>query len=206
METLLWVAFLGALVIWAVMRHFTRDARIKRYLAQQPLYKVNTFPSAGPGRLQGRAIPFNKTISAPLSERPCVAWYVKIEEHSGGNRGSWRTVLELEENTTFFLDDGTGRALIDIGSVKMALDKDARFRSGTFDDATPQLEAFLNQYGRKSTGYFGFNKSMRYREGIIEPNEEVIASGIREPARDEADMVLASGEEPVHITDMVTEV
>jgi hypothetical protein len=48
---------------------------------------------------------------------------------------------------------------------------DANYSSGAFDDATPELEEFLSIYNLKSTGMFGFNKKLRYREGVLEKDE-----------------------------------
>ena len=77
----------------------------------------------------------------------------------------------------FVLDDGTGPAIVEVEDAQISVVMDARFRSGAFNDATPQLESFLAKHGWKSTGLFGFNKSLRYAEGVLEEGESVTVFG-----------------------------
>lgn len=53
-------------------------------------------------------------LDAPLSGLPCLWYRYKIEEHvSSGRKSHWRTVDQGESHATFWLEDDTGRALID---------------------------------------------------------------------------------------------
>jgi len=56
------------------------------------------------------------------------------------------------------------------------LTEDHETHSGTFDDATPAEEAFLNKHARESKNWI-FNKRIRYREGVLEAGEEVAVMG-----------------------------
>ena len=47
----------------------------------------------------------------------------------------------------FVLDDGTGRAIVEAEDAQVSVVMDAHFRSGAFNDATPQLESFLAKHG-----------------------------------------------------------
>lgn len=76
----------------------------------------------------------------------------------------------------FVLTDATGRAFIDPNGAKLVITEDSHTRSGTFDDATPREEAFLAAQGEKSEGWI-FNRSLRYREGVLEPGEWVAVLG-----------------------------
>jgi hypothetical protein len=107
------------------------------------------------------------------------------------------------------LDDGSGKALVLLeADARMALDKDGRYRSGTFDDATPELEAFLSRNGLSSQGFLGFNKRLRYREGVVEEGEQVVISGhFNGAGTQEVTLVIGSGfGEPLHLTDMVHQI
>ena len=54
------------------------------------------------------------TLNAPVSGLPCLWYRYKIEEHiSSGRKSYWRTVDQGESQETFWLEDDTGRALID---------------------------------------------------------------------------------------------
>jgi hypothetical protein len=57
------------------------------------------------------------------------------------------------------------------------LDKQNVASSGTFNDAAPHLEAFLQSRGLKSTSWLGFNKSMRDEEEVLAPGDPLYALG-----------------------------
>ncbi|MEO7093952.1 MAG: hypothetical protein ABI175_11925, partial [Polyangiales bacterium] len=48
---------------------------------------------------------------------------------------------------------------------------------GTFNDAPPQLVEFLAQRGVATTGFLGFNKSLRYEEALLCPEDPIYALG-----------------------------
>ena len=50
--------------------------------------------------------------------------------------------------------------------------------SGTFNDPTPEFKSLLRRYNIESEGFFGFNKQLRYSEGIIEIGETITVAGI----------------------------
>ncbi len=54
---------------------------------------------------------------------------------------------------------------------------DAKFSSGTFNDPSNRLIQYLEQFGKESTGMLGFNKTLRFREGILEIGEKVAVLG-----------------------------
>lgn len=55
---------------------------------------------------------------------------------------------------------------------------DKNTSSGTFNDPTPEFESLLKQYRIDSTGFFGFNKQLKYSEGIIAIGETITVAGI----------------------------
>jgi hypothetical protein len=115
-----------------------------------------------------------------------VFYEATVEQYrSNGKTGSWRQVAREVKGIPFVLDDGSGRAIVDPSGARVAVDIDMTTRSGTFDDATPVEEEFLSRHGLRSTGWV-FNKSLRYREGVIEIGETiaVMGQGVREPDPD----------------------
>ena len=59
----------------------------------------------------------------------------------------------------------------------IAIHKDKHGSSGTFNDAHPRFETFLNEHDESSVGLLGFNKGLKYREGVLEAGEEVYVRG-----------------------------
>jgi len=45
------------------------------------------------------------------------------------------------------------------------------------DDATDNLERYLNKKGEKSEGFLGLNKTLRYKEGVLERGEKIAVFG-----------------------------
>jgi len=86
---------------------------------------------------------------------------------------------------TFVIDDGTGRAIIDPTGARVAVDIDMTTRSGTFDDATPVEEQFLIRHGLRASGWM-FNRTLRYREGVIEVGGTHAVKGPGVPQPDSA--------------------
>ncbi len=162
--------------------YFSRDNRIKRAMRAAPLVAARDFQGDQLARLQGTLRYATEPLTAPLSGRSCALYVVQVEEYrSNGKSGSWHEIIREEEGREFFLDDDSGSAFVRPDGADTVLVKDAHFRSGTLNDATPGLEAFLNRNGTKSTGWL-FNRSLRYKEGVLEAGElvAVCGRGVRE--------------------------
>ena len=66
---------------------------------------------------------------------------------------------------------------IDSNNIQKYVVFDAKFSSGTFNDPSNRLIQYLEQFGKESTGILGFNKILRFREGILEIGETVAVLG-----------------------------
>lgn len=178
----------GVLVTLAVLGvYFSQDARVKRALRKAPLHTTATFPDHTVATVQGTVSELDgPPLVSPLTGRACAYYEAIVEEYrSSGKRGSWYRIIHERQGQDFLLDDGHGTARVSMAGAAVALVKDAHFRSGLFQDATPVLDEFLARHGRSSQGWL-FNKSLRYREGVIEPGElvAVCGHGRREPDPD----------------------
>ncbi len=185
------VFFIGFAVIAVgvllVKFYFSKEARTKRALSNTERQAIGDAPEGTRIKVAGTLRFSGDPIYAPLSGRPCAAWQVVIQEYrSHGKGGSYHTIVDDHQMVDFILEDGSGRAIVRASYGQLALAKDARFSSGTFDDAPPELERFLADRGKSSVGMLGFNKKMKYREGILEQGEtvSVVGSGQWEPDPD----------------------
>lgn len=173
------------LVIMIFSFFFSKDARTKRALASKERASIKDVEEGHEVKIAGRLAYAEEPLIAPLSGRPCACWEVVVEEYkSSGKSGSWREIIRDQECLTFFIEDDSGKALVVDQVPRVAIDKDSHHRSGTFNDATEELSAFLHEHGHESVGMFGFNRRMRYKEGVLEEGEEVAVMGL---ARREAD-------------------
>lgn len=117
-------------------------------------------------------------VAAPLSGRLCAHYEVRVLEYvSSGRSGRWQLRFRETESRSFVVADASGRALVDVRSFECAVVRDQNRRSGTFQDATPELEAILARNAMQSTGLLGLNRSLRYEEGVLELGERVTVLG-----------------------------
>jgi hypothetical protein len=184
--TFAFVVILICLAIVILSIAFSKARRLKRRIRNAPKFPIAQLPEDALGRVIGRARPTYQTLVGPLTGRPCVYYIAVVEEQRSTGRSSyWATVISETAGVPFMIEDDTGRALIDPSGAQVALDFDGRSSSGTFRDADPVQEAFLVKHGKSSTGWV-FNKSLRYREAMIEVGEmiAVLGSGVREPDPD----------------------
>lgn len=158
------VLFLGARSAQARLK-LVRDTETSRISALKPgLREVK-------GRLEG------KGLVSPLAKKECLLFDLHVEEYrKSGKSGHWRTVIRDLKCDELWLDDGTGKLRLEPAGAELLLEVDQRQKSGTFNDATPEVEAMLREYGKSSTG-FVFNKSMRYAETVLEHGDAVYALG-----------------------------
>lgn len=180
----IWVAIiLGVIAIAFFGWYFGHGQRLKRQLKAARPWLLSELPEDTHGRVIGRAQVLGEQLQGPLTGRRCVYYIAMVEEQRSTGRSTyWRTVAQESRGVPFVLEDGTGRAIVDPNGAQVALDFDGNSKSGTFNNADPVQEQFLARHGQKSQGWV-FNKTLRYREAMIEVGETVavLGSGIREP-------------------------
>ena len=172
------IATVFAVILIAVAFLFSEKAKVKRGLRRYPQTNIGSFPPGGLGSVKGKVVLHGQSLTAPLSGRACVYYRVIVEEHrSSGKSSHWHKIIDDVQSGTVLISDGSGYALINAKKSRSHIVSDANYRSGTFNDATPELENFLQQHNRQSTGLLNFNKSLRYKEGILEENELIAVGG-----------------------------
>jgi len=144
-----------------------------------------------PVRVVGRARSAGKTLIAPLSDRPCVAFRLRITETRGRQFG--RTVLDLRGGVPFLLADESGVALIEAEDTRrMALVPDLTGTIGGYRQVRPEAEAglhvfsLLEAHGTNTETWLGFERRYSFEEGILGADGQVAVGGVaaREPYPD----------------------
>lgn len=166
------VFVIGALVYsW----FYSRSAIIRRKLKKAPGRHIADCLEGETARVKGVVQYAGNTLTAPLSKRKCAYYYVIVEE--AGSKGSWHERIREEKAADIVLRDGNSYAYIDKKMLQSYVVDDYKMESGTWNDPTPQLEAYLKDHDQKSTGLLGFNRSLRYKEGVLEQGEIVAVAG-----------------------------
>lgn len=179
LSPLVWFAIFGAagaagLAAW----WFSPYQKTLRALRAAPRVRVADAQEGQLVRIVGTLRAHRETLVSPLAARTCAHFDVLVEERvKSGKNSSWRTLFREHDSRDFVVEDESGRVIVDTGGLEVALVQDHHQRSGTFEDASPELEALLARNGHTSTGFFGMNRTLRYREGVLEPGERVSVLG-----------------------------
>ncbi len=196
------------LVIVTVVLVFVGRKQWKKYSL---IKNIPTTPVAelfeGQAEVKGNVVELTDQLTSPLSQKPCVAFKFIVEEErtrrdkDGDTRRSWHTVVNDKESVVFGVDDGTGIAAVDLKKAELILDMDSRMRSGTFNDAPAHVEGLLSERYGRSTKSWVFNKTMRYKEFVLEAGDPLYVLGnVKRPTPDDAPMFY-KGDIPFIVTD-----
>ncbi len=210
---ILFVVFVIVIAGLGVFSYFSsRKARILRKFRKTPGKKMKDVQNGDVVRMIGRIHYVGKPTIAPLSDRECAYYYVLVErKQSSGKSSHWVDLVEEEKSANFLIHDGEHVAYIADKSVETLFVMDRNYASGFMNDATPKLEAYLKEHDEESVGILGFNRTIRYTEGVFEQNERVGVFGTCtwEPATDHGlpealgniIVVRSTAEEPVYLSD-----
>jgi hypothetical protein len=168
---------LGGLALVFLFHWFSGDQVRRRAIARAPRRRIRDLRDEEVARVVGTAGVEN-ALRAPISGRPCAYFRVVVEEQvQRGGRRHWTKILDEQDGVDFLLEDGTGEALVVTARAEAVLEQDRSQRSGVLRDASADLEAFLRKRGQSSEGFL-FNRTLRYREGVVEAGERVAVVGI----------------------------
>jgi hypothetical protein len=168
-------AVVGAFAGVYLFYHGFRILLRKRLIENTPTSKIRS-ASMGLVEVNGLATgPY--TINAPLSGVPCylhrtVAW----EWRRDGRSGSWVKAADETLHVPFFLDDNTGRVLVDPRGAEMEIHRDFchEFSPSLFssDVGLPgNVASFLSRYGVNS------DHKIKVEEYCIKPKNALFVLG-----------------------------
>jgi len=170
----IWAA-IGACAGVYLFYHGFRMLGRKRLIMNTPASKVRS-ASMGLVEVSGLAVgPY--TMNAPITGEPCyyyrtMAWQLK---QSGKNK-QWEKVADESLHVPFYLDDNTGRVLVDPQGAEMDIHRDFHDEfSGSFFSSSPDVPAnvasFLARHGASS------DKKTRVDEYCIKPKNFLFILG-----------------------------
>ncbi len=173
-----YIIFLIIIIISVYKFFFSEKAKIKRKLKNAPLKKIANFKNNEIAKIVGNIEIIDQPLISPLANRKCAFYYIRIERKSSSGKNShWKTIVEEEVSQKFLIRDGEDYAYINDSNIKSYIVQDKMFSSGFGNDATERLEKYLISKGIESEGFFGFNKTLRYYEGVLENNEKIAVFG-----------------------------
>lgn len=179
MELSIFFLILGTGIIVVILSQvFSVKARIKRKLKKAELKKIANFKNGDIAKIVGCVEIIGDSLIAPLSGRACAVYSVHVKERvSAGKSTRWITRIEDNIASKFVIKDGEHYAFVNDKNMNCYIVEDRNYASGFMNDPDKNLEQYLNKKGYKSKGAFGFNRTFRYREGVLEKGEEIAVFG-----------------------------
>jgi hypothetical protein len=116
------------------------------------------------------------TIPAPITGNPCFLYHTTAWQQREGKKNDWEKVAEETLHLPFFLDDTTGKVLIEPLGADLDLHRDFREEYGVslfsgLDDIPPRVSAFLYRHGVAS------KRGLRIEERSIKPEDALFITG-----------------------------
>ncbi|MGQ8337022.1 hypothetical protein ACUNWD_10765 [Sunxiuqinia sp. A32] len=169
------------LLIIFISTYFSKKAIVKRKLKRATYRRFTEVRRGEIAKIVGNVEFIDQPLKAPLSGRTCAYYHVLVEQKvSTGKSSHWKTIIEEEASSKFVLREGSRYAYIKSDKIKSYVVDDIEYKSGLWNDASNELERYLNNHQLESQSFLGLNKTIRYREGVLEENEEVAVLGTGE--------------------------
>ena len=154
-----------------------RDVSHIRLIEDTPTAKIRSAPQGyveleGLGKLMD-----GPPIIAKLSGLPCVWFRYKIEEYTAtgkGNEHRWETIDKGESTETFWLQDETGRVVIDPEGADVTSRHKDSWRSSSSLGGISRRPANVTNFLRSHAGHGNY----RLTEERINPGESLYALGL----------------------------
>ncbi len=134
----------------------------------------------GVAEVKGIARQFKGTVKTPFSKVDSVFFrYVVQEYRSSGKSGSWVTIKEFSTPDWFYLEDETGKVLINPVGAELFLKPDRNYQLGNFGGGKDKdvFEQGLIDLGISPPGFLNFDKQLRCTETYICAGDPVYALG-----------------------------
>ncbi len=167
---LIWAIIIAVFGIWLFFQGFVSLNR-KRLIQNIPTSKISAL-ALGLVEVIGRAISITpKPLRSLYAKADCVFYRYKVEQFVRTQRSAhWQTISEGSSGLPFYVDDGTGKVLVDPNEARINLEP--RYISSS-PDKKQSVSPLMARTG-----------SMRYVESYIMPKENVYVLGTAKKSRD----------------------
>jgi hypothetical protein len=136
--------------------------------------RLAQLPENSRAKIVGTVAYTPQTLRSPLTDRQCVCYQIIAEGVTG-------RVLNEFFAVPFFVDDGTGRALVDPAGGEVRVHKTYDRQVPRYMQASDGEQRFVRRYVAEGGPMMA--SGFRYREGVIQAGDwvEVIGAGVHEP-------------------------
>lgn len=176
--SLLFVAATGVTVaaIAGLGWWFSEEQVTRRALAQVRATPIARVKEGTLVKIVGRAKPLSAALRAPISARRCVAWSLHVERSA---RNGWATIHSAQNESSFLVEDASGRARVDVRRARLVLHDDhIRENGGLGANWSEPLVEYCNAHEIETKDFLGLDRNLRCREGVLELGETVAVMGV----------------------------
>jgi hypothetical protein len=172
------IAVLGVLAFIIYKWYNSEKVVIKRKFKKTQHKKIAEFSDGDVAKFTGIIESIDEPLISPLSHRKCTYYSVHIEQKvSSGKSSHWKTLIIKSSSTKFIIRGENACAYINGGRQKKHIVMDRKFSSGFMDDPELHLADYLKAHGHSSENFMGMNKTIRYKEGVLELGEKIAVLG-----------------------------
>lgn len=179
---IIFLGVIGAIIaIIIIFRYHNTKNKVIRKLKQYPYKNITSCKENEYAKVIGKAHTIDQPLISPLGKTPCVYYQVEIQRQKSDGEGliTWKTILKDEKSQDFILEANSEKAIVTTEtSQKMVhIIREVKYTSGTLKNPPKFIADYVKSKGKKTTNLLGFNKTLRYIEGVIEIGEEIAVLG-----------------------------
>lgn len=169
-ETILFICVAIGIIYLTMVNH--KALKVKRELKKHSITPLAEVKDDELVRVKAKVVVVGKTLIAPLSERVCVYYNVKVSENRNKTSTAFNVVDVSETRITeIVLREGNHYALVNKSTLCAHVVNDHIEYTGMLYGKSEQVEAFLKRKGEYSKGVLGFPLDLTAEEGILEEGE-----------------------------------
>ncbi len=151
----------------------------KQVIENLPTSKIRSL-AMGLVEVSGKAVlkPDGVKLKSPFTNKPCVYYKYMIEEYrKQGKNSSWAVIGSGKDYSKFYLQDDTGKVLVNPTGANIDIPHDNIFTSNIGKEPPLSVKNFINKQNIRHESWLGINKRMRYTEWFIEPGDNIYIIG-----------------------------
>ncbi len=174
------IIFIAIVTVAVLSFFFNKKSILLRELKKSKATTISQIQSGEYVKLKGRALRTTTPLEAPFTGRQCIFYQAKVLRK--GSKNSWHKVVDATQTQDFFLEQNGEMVMIkmdlDADFRKILLEKDSIQNSGTFENPSQRMMDYLEDHGVNFQNILGFNKRLKYEEGIIAIDEKIVIKGV----------------------------
>jgi hypothetical protein len=180
-DIFLFIVLIAAVVggIALVATYFSTDAVFNRKIKKVPYSKAAGCKDGQLHKIKGTITGIGEPLTAPLTKRKCVYYYVNVTELSTTKYGPADvTVFREMEQVPFVIKCGLHYIYIDDDRLKINFLLETHFKYGYNKGATTMLDVYLKKHRESGRGIFGFQRRLKFSEMILKTAQQVAVMGV----------------------------